>query len=57
MADTTARGHPRESALAMPDAVASVSGAKNAGLKEVLAKAVDLAVQRQIDTKRLKACR
>lgn len=43
------KGYPRESALAMPDAVAGVSGAKTAGLKEVLAKAFDLA-ERQIDT-------
>jgi len=43
------KGYPRESALATPDAVAGVSGAKTAGLKEVLAKAFDLA-ERQIDT-------
>lgn len=43
------KGYPRESALAMPDAVAGVSGAKTTGLKEVLGKAFDLA-ERQIDT-------
>lgn len=43
------KGYPRNSALAMPDAVAGISGAKTAGLKEALGKAFDLA-ERQIDT-------
>lgn len=43
------KGYARDSALAMSDAVAGISGAKTAGLKEVLAIAFDLA-ERQIDT-------
>ncbi|MDO9253629.1 MAG: hypothetical protein Q7U48_19030 [Hydrogenophaga sp.] len=43
------KGYPRDSALAIPDAVVGISGAKTAGLKEVVAKAFDLA-ERQIDT-------
>lgn len=43
------KGYPRDSALVMPEAVAGISGAKTAGLKEVLAKAFDIA-ERQIDT-------
>jgi hypothetical protein len=43
------KGYPRDSALSMPDAAAGISGATTAGLKEVLAKAFDIA-ERQIDT-------
>ncbi|WP_144290450.1 hypothetical protein [Chitinilyticum litopenaei] len=43
------KGYPKDSALAMPDDIAGISGAKIAGLKEVLACAFDLA-EKQIDT-------
>lgn len=43
------KGYPRDSALALPDAIANTSGARTAGLKEVLKTAFDLA-ERQIDT-------
>jgi len=43
------KGYPRDSALVLPEAVAGISGAKTAGLKEVLSKAFDIA-ERQIDT-------
>ncbi|MEO2219651.1 hypothetical protein ABGV49_21570 [Chromobacterium vaccinii] len=43
------KGYPRDSALALPDEVTDISGAKIAGLKEVLAIAFDLA-ERQIDS-------
>lgn len=43
------RGYPRESAMAIPDLVAGLNGARTAGLKEALAQAFEIA-ERQIDT-------
>ena len=43
------RGYPKDSALAIPDVIDGISGAKTAGLKEVLAKAFEIA-EAQIDT-------
>lgn len=43
------KGYPRDSALAIPEAVAGIAGAQTAGLKEVLQIAFDIAEQ-QIDS-------
>lgn len=43
------RGYPKDSALAIPDVIGSISGAKTAGLKDVLALAFSIA-EAQIDT-------
>ena len=43
------KGFPRDSAMALPDAITNITGARTTGLKEVLKAAFDLAEQ-QIDT-------
>ena len=39
------KGYPRDSALAIPDAISGITGAKTTGLKEVLKAAFDIAVR------------
>ena len=43
------KGYPKDSALAIPEIIGGISGAKTAGLKEVLAMAFGIA-EAQIDT-------